>query len=117
MCLEIISILIIGILILKEGIKNFPKFIPLRFNLGIMYRNIGLIDLSIKTHIEVLFEHQFNSYSYYELSTMYDFSSHNELLKSLLNIKLGNLSQKDKIYFGYSKANIYHQKKENSSRI
>ena len=28
-----------GILILKEGIKNFPKFIPLRFNLGIMYRN------------------------------------------------------------------------------
>ena len=101
-----------GILILKEGIKNFPKFIPLKFNLGIMYRNIGLIDLSIKTHIEVLFEHQFNSNSYYELSTMYDFSSHNELLKTLLNIKIGNLSQKDKIYFCYSKANIYHQKKE-----
>ena len=77
-----------------------------------MYRNIGLIDLSIKTHIEVLFEHQFNSNSYYELSTMYDFSSHNELLKTLLNIKIGNLSQKDKIYICYSKANIYHQKKE-----
>ena len=101
-----------GILILKEGIKNFPKFIPLKFNLGIMYRNIGLIDLSIKTHIEVLFEDQFNSNSYYELSTMYDFSSHNELLETLLNIKIGNLSQKDKIYFCYSKANIYHQKKE-----
>ena len=101
-----------GILILKEGIKNFPKFIPLKFNLGIMYRNIGLIDLSIKTHIEVLFEHQFNSNSYYELSTMYDFSSHNELLKTLLNIKIENLSQKDKIYFCYSKANIYHQIKE-----
>ena len=101
-----------GILILKEGIKNFPKFIPLKFNLGIMYRNIGLIDLSIKTHIEVLFEDQFNSNSYYELSTMYDFSSHNELLETLLNIKIGNLSQKDKIYLCYSKANIYHQKKE-----
>ena len=101
-----------GILILKEGIKNFPKFIPLRFNLGIMYRNIGLIDLSIKTHIEVLLDDQFNSNSYYELSTMYDFSSHNELLETLLNIKIGNLSQKDKIYFCYSKANIYHQKKE-----
>ena len=101
-----------GILILKEGIKNFPKFIPLKFNLGIMYRNIGLIDLSIKTHIEILFENQFNSNSYYELSTMYDFSSHNELLKTLLNIKIENLSQKDKIYFCYSKANIYHQIKE-----
>ena len=101
-----------GILILKEGINNFPKFIPLKFNLGIMYRNIGLIDLSIKTHIDVLLEDQFNSNSFYELSTMYDFSSHNELLKTLLNIKIGNLSQKDKIYFGYSKANIYHQNKE-----
>ena len=101
-----------GILILKEGINNFPKFIPLKFNLGIMYRNIGLIDLSIKTHIDVLLEDKFNSNSFYELSTMYDFSSHNELLKTLLNIKIGNLSRRDKIYFGYSKANIYHQNKE-----
>ena len=30
-----------GISILKEGIKNFPNFIPLRFNLGVMYRNLG----------------------------------------------------------------------------
>ena len=101
-----------GILILKEGIKNFPKFIPLRFNLGIMYRNIGLIELSIKTHIEILLDDQFNSNSYYELSTMYDFSSHNELLKNLQNIEIGNLSQKEKIYLGYSKANIYHKNKE-----
>ena len=43
-----------GILILKEGIKIFPKFIPLRFNLGIMYRNSGLIELSIKTHLEII---------------------------------------------------------------
>tara|TARA_B100000941_G_scaffold40724_1_gene24662 strand:+ start:19 stop:966 length:948 start_codon:yes stop_codon:yes gene_type:complete len=43
---------------------------------------------------------------------MYDFSSHDELLKTLLNIEIGNLSPKEKIYFGYSKANIYHQKKE-----
>ena len=73
-----------GILILKEGIKNFPKFIPLRFNLGIMYRNLGLIELSIKTHLEILLDDQFNSNSYYELSTMYDFSNHNEQLKTLL---------------------------------
>ena len=43
---------------------------------------------------------------------MYDFSNHNEQLKTLLNIEIGNLSQKEKIYFGYSKANIYHQNKE-----
>jgi len=101
-----------GILILKEGIKNFPKFIPLRFNLGIMYRNIGLIELSIKTHIEVLFTDQFNSNSYYELSTMYNFSNHNEQLKTLLNIDIGNLPQKEKIYFCYSKSNAYHNNKD-----
>ncbi len=101
-----------GVSILKEGLKIFPKFIPLKFNLGIMYRNLGLIELSIQTHIEILLDDQFNSNSFYELSTMYDFSNHNELLETLLNIEIGNLSQKEKIYFGYSKANIYHQNKE-----
>ena len=101
-----------GILILKEGIKIFPKFIPLRFNLGIMYRNLGLIELSIKTHLEILLDDQFNSNSYYELSTMYNFSNHNEQLKTLLNIEIGNLSQKEKIYFCYSKANAYHNNKD-----
>jgi hypothetical protein len=43
---------------------------------------------------------------------MYNFSNHYEQLKTLLNIEIENLSPKDKIYFGYSKANIYHQKKE-----
>ena len=101
-----------GVLILKEGISYFPKFIPLRFNLGIMYRNLGLIELSIKTHIEILLEDKFNSNSFYELSTMYDFSNHNDQLNTLLNIEIENLPQKEKIYFGYSKANIYHYQKE-----
>jgi len=101
-----------GILILKEGIKNFPKFIPLRFNLGIMYRNIGLIESSIKTHLEILLDDPFNSNSYYELSTMYNFSNHNEQLKTLLNIEIGNLSPKEKIYFCYSKSNVYHNNKD-----
>ena len=52
-----------GILILKEGINNFPEFIPLRFNLAIMYRNLGLVELSIKTHTEILKDDQFNSNS------------------------------------------------------
>ena len=82
---------------MEEGIKSFPKFIPLRFNLGIMYRNLGLIELSIKTHIEILSEDQFNSNSYYELSTMYNFSNHHEQLKTLLNIEIGNLPQKENI--------------------
>ena len=101
-----------GILILKEGINNFPKFIPLRFNLAIMYRNLGLVELSIKTHTEILKDDQFNSNSYYELSTMYDFSNHNEQLKTLLNIEVANLPHKEKIYFSYSKANIYHMHKD-----
>ena len=101
-----------GILILKEGIKNFPKFIPLRFNLGIMYRNLGLIELSIKTHLEILLDDQLNSNSYYELSTMYNFSNHNEQLKTLLNIEIENLSPKEKIYFCYSKSNAYHNNKD-----
>ena len=97
---------------MKEGIENFPKFIPLRFNLGIMYRNLGLIELSIKTHIEILLVDKFNSNSFYELSTMYDFASHDQLLKTLLNCEIENLSPKEKIYLGYSKANIYHQNNE-----
>ena len=101
-----------GILILKEGINNFPGFIPLRFNLAIMYRNLGLVELSIKTHTEILEDDQFNSNSYYELSTMYDFSNHNEQLKTLLNIEVANLPHKEKIYFSYSKANIYHMHKD-----
>lgn len=101
-----------GILILKEGINIFPNLIPLRFNLAIMYRNLGLLDLSIKTHIDILLKDQFNSNSYYELSTMYDFSNHNDQLKNLLNIEIGKLSPKEKIYFCYSKANIYHFKKD-----
>lgn len=101
-----------GILILKEGIKKFPKFIPLRFNLGIMYRNIGLIESSIKTHLEILLDDPFNSNSYYELSTMYNFSNHDEQLKTLLNIEVENLSPKEKIFFCYSKSNAYHNKKD-----
>ena len=101
-----------GILILKEGIKLFPNFIPLRFNLAVMYRNLGLLKLSIETHIEILLKDQFNSNSFYELSTMYDFSKHNDQLKTLLNIEIENLSQKEKIYFCYSKANAYHNNKD-----
>ena len=97
---------------MKEGINNFPEFIPLRFNLAIMYRNLGLVELSIKTHTEILEEDQFNSNSYYELSTMYDFSKHSEQLKTLLNIEVANLPHKEKIYLSYSKANIYHMHKD-----
>ena len=101
-----------GILILKEGINNFPGFIPLMFNLGVMYRNLGLLELSIKTHIEILLKDQFNANSFYELSTMYDFSNHHDQLKTLLNIEIENLSQVEKIYICFSKANVYHFKKD-----
>ena len=101
-----------GISILKEGINNFPDFIPLRFNLGIMYRNLGLLELPIKTHIEILLKDQFNSNSFYELSTMYDFSKHNEQLKTLLNIEIDKLPKLKKIYICFSKSNIYHLKKD-----
>ena len=101
-----------GISILKEGIDNFPNFIPFMFNLAIMYRNLGLLELSIKTHIEILLKDQFNSNSFYELSTMYDFSNHKNQLKTLLNIKIENLSQAEKIYICFSKANVYHFEKD-----
>ena len=101
-----------GIAILKEGINKFPQFIPLKFNLAIMYRNFGLIELSIKTHLEILEKDQFNSNSYYELSTMYDFSNHSKQLKNLLSIEIDNLSQIEKIYISYTKSNIYHLHKD-----
>ena len=101
-----------GILILKEGLNKFPNFIPLMFNLAIMYRNLGFLDLSIKTHVEILSKDKFNSNSYYELSTMYNFSNHNDLLKTLFSIDIENLSLKDKIYICFSKANVYHSEKD-----
>ena len=101
-----------GVLILKEGINIFPNFIPLMFNLGIMYRSQGLLELSIQTHIEILLKDQFNSNSFYELSTMCDFSNHNDQLKTLLSINIDNLSQVEKIYICFSKANFYHSKKD-----
>ena len=77
-----------------------------------MYRNLGLIELSIKTHLEILLDDQLNSNSYYELSTMYNFSNHDEQLKTLLDVEIENLSPKEKIYFCYSKSNAYHNNKD-----
>ena len=53
-----------GILTLKEAIQSFPNFIPLRFNLAIMYRNLGLVELTNKTHTEIIEDDQYNSNSY-----------------------------------------------------
>ena len=55
---------------------------------------------------------KFNFNSYYELSTLYDFSSHSDKLNNLLNIEIENLTPIQKIYIGFSKANIYHSKGE-----
>ena len=43
---------------------------------------------------------------------MYDFSKHNEQLQTLLNVKIEKLSQLEKIYICFSKANIYHLRKD-----
>ena len=101
-----------GIKVSKEGIKKFPNFIPLKFNLAVMYRNSGHLDSAINMHLEILDKDKFNFNSYYELSTLYDFSSHNDQLNNLLNIEIENLTPIQKIYIGFSKANIYHYKGE-----
>ena len=101
-----------GIKVLKEGIKIFPKFIPLKFNLAVMYRNSGLLDAAIQTHIQILNIDKFNFNSFYELSTMYSFSDHEILLNNLLNIEIQNLSPTQKVYCCFSKANIFHGKKD-----
>ncbi len=101
-----------GIMISKEGIKKFPNFIPLKFNLAVMYRNSGHLDAAINMHLDILDKDKFNFNSYYELSTLYDFSSHNDQLNNLLNIEIENLTPIQKIYIGFSKANIYHSKGE-----
>ena len=69
-----------GILILKEGLNLYPSFLPFKFNLAVMYRNSGDIKLAIDTHLEII--RIDNSYldSFYELSSLYDFSSHKKEL-------------------------------------
>ena len=101
-----------GISILLESLKLFPDFIPLKSNLALMYRNSGQLDLAIKTHLDILRKEKFNYNSYFELSTIYDFANHKEQLNNLLNIDINKLSKTAKIYISFSKANIYHSKKD-----
>ena len=101
-----------GIKVLVESIKLFPDFIPLKSNLALMYKSSGQLDLAIKTHLDILSKEKFNFNSYFELTTIYDFSNHQEQLNNLLNIDINNLSQIAKIYISFSKANIYHQKND-----
>ena len=65
-----------GILILKEGLSIFPEVLSLRFNLGVMYRNKGDIENSIKTFLEIIKRNNKHYDSFYELSTIYNFSDH-----------------------------------------
>ena len=101
-----------GIKVLLESIKRFPDFTPLKSNLALMYRNSGQLDLAVKTHLDIINKEKFNFNSYFELTTIYDFSDHQEQLNNLLNIDINQLSQIAKIYISFSKANIYHQKKD-----
>ena len=101
-----------GIKVLLESIKLFPDFTPLKSNLALMYRNSGQLDLAIKTHLDIISKEKFNFNSYFELTTIYDFANHKEQLNNLLDIDINQLSQIAKIYISFSKANIYHQKKD-----
>ena len=101
-----------GISILLESLKIFPDFIPLKSNLALMYRNSGQLDLAIRAHLDIISRDKFNYNSYFELTTIYDFVNHKEQLNELLNIDINNLSQIAKIYICFSKANVYHFKKD-----
>ena len=101
-----------GILILLEGLEIFPDSIPLKSNLALMYRNSGYLDLSIKTHLDIISKDKYNFNSYFELTTIYDFANHKDLLKTLLKIDIKKLTPIAKIYISFSKFNIYHYKKD-----
>ena len=101
-----------GILILQEGLNLYPSFLPFKFNLAVMYRNSGDINLAIKTHLEIISID--NSYldSYYELSSLYDFKSHKKELELFLNIDFEKLNPNQKIKAAFSRSNIFHNLKE-----
>ena len=101
-----------GILILLEGLEIFPESIPLKSNLALMYRNSGYLDLSIKTHLDIISKDKYNFNSYFELTTIYDFANHKDQLKTLLKIDIKKLTPIAKIYISFSKFNIYHYKKD-----
>ena len=79
-----------------------------------LYRNSGDIKLAIDTHLEII--RIDNSYldSFYELSSLYDFSSHKKELDSFLNVDLNKLSPNHKIKSAFSRSNIFHNLKEYS---
>ena len=97
-----------GILVLKEGLNLHPSFLPFKFNLAVMYRNSGDIKLAIDTHLEIIRIDDSYLDSYYELSSLYDFSSHKKELEVFLSKDFDKLSPVYKIKAAFSKSNIFH---------
>ena len=100
-----------GIEILLIGIKLFPKFIPLQFNLALFYEKSGNIELSVNTYLNIITKYPNHFDSFYELSRIYDFSNHKKELDNFLNIKLDELQPLQKIKVAFSKSYLYHKLK------
>jgi len=101
-----------GILILQEGLSLYPSFLPFKFNLAVMYRNLGDIKLAIDSHLEIINIDNFHLDSYYELSSLYDFNCHKKELKLFLSLDIEKLSPNYKIKAAFSRSNIFHNLKE-----
>ncbi len=101
-----------GILILQEGLILYPSFLPFKFNLAVMYRNSGDIKLAINTHLEIIKIDKSYLDSYYEISSIYDFDSHNKELEYFLSIDFDKLSPNHKIKSAFAKSNIFHNLNE-----
>ncbi len=98
--------------IINKGISLFPEYIPFYKNLATIYKNKGQSNKAIECHLLIIKKNKYDFNSYYELSTIYDFSDHKDHLNLLLNININKLNISSKIYAAFAISNILHKTKE-----
>ena len=98
-----------GIEILKKGILIAPNYLPFHLNLAVFYKNLGEINLAIKTHLFILSKDKYNYNSYFELSSLYDFKDHQNELTFLINTDVNNLASTSKIHAAFAISNVHHK--------
>ena len=100
-----------GIVFLEKNVKLFPNFFPFYYDLAVMYRNKGKIDMAVKNLLISININKFYFRSYFELSSISDLSEDKEKLSFLLNLDFDKLNIQDKIDVSFTISNIYHQQK------
>ena len=98
--------------IILNGIKINSNIPEMYVNLGMFSRSLGEINESKKHFLKALHMNNNLYKCYMSLSTFYDFAENPIELEHLFKIPVTKLKNEDKARIYFSRANIYHRRKE-----